>query len=157
MLEQCCDHSKQYCNAVLRYKSLIQIVSCNVTFRESWLCILYGATFNFAAYSFQPSSSSLSSLSSSSFYLLFTKIIDVGYSFVEASSTPGKVGCLDPHLLWPTYWRNKKGTYWFFWGGKGLLPVTSSSSRSLEQGGPGDEKKRNLGIEVGYFFFLLLD
>ena len=148
--------SQQYCNAVLRYKSLVRIVACNVTFGEGWLCILYGATFNFAVSSLQPSSSSLSSLSSSSFYLLFTKIIDVWYSFVEASSTPGKVGCLDPHLLWPTYWRNKKGTYWFFLGGKGLLPVTSSSSHPLEQRGPGDEKERNLGIEFGYFFFCCL-
>ena len=33
MLEQCCNHSKQCCNAVLLYKSSSRIISCNITFK----------------------------------------------------------------------------------------------------------------------------
>ena len=32
MLEQCCNHLKQCCNAVLRYKSLFPVISCNISF-----------------------------------------------------------------------------------------------------------------------------
>ena len=39
MLEQCCNYSKQCCNAVLRQKSSLRIVSWNITFKldsSSW-------------------------------------------------------------------------------------------------------------------------